>query len=375
MKKQFIFLFLAAILACMQDVSGATNRKEGDAKYFNRKYIVQTMNKVAEWQIAHPKHRQYDWTNGAFYAGMYAAWETTKSKKIYDAMMAMARDSNRWQPGRRWYHADDHVICQTYMDLYRTAKNKKPEMLQPTRDTLEKFISNPYPVRGIEVVKWWWCDALFMGPPALVKFGITVGDKRFLEHNDKYYRECYDLLYNREEHLFARDLGYVIKGNNADRYEANGKRIFWSRGNGWVLGGLVRLLKELPADYPERPFYVQLYKEMCARVAELQQEDGLWRASLLDPDSYPGGEVSGSGFFCYAIAWGINEGVLEAGAYRPVAEKAWIALNKCVNEEGRTGWVQPIGADPRRNFSAESWEVYGTGAFLLAGSEIVKMKF
>jgi rhamnogalacturonyl hydrolase YesR len=373
MKKRVILSVSVMLLACTYSVFGK-NKAEGDEKYFNKKYIVQTMNKAAEWQIAHPKHRQYDWTNGAYYAGMFAAWETTKSPRIYDAMTAMAQDSNQWQPGRRWYHADDHVICQTYMDLYRTMKNKKPAMLQPTIDTLVKFISNPYPVRGIEIIKWWWCDALFMGPPALVKFGITTGDKRFLEYNDKYYRECYDLLYNKEERLFARDLGYVVKGDNADRYEANGKRIFWSRGNGWVLGGLVRVLKELPAKYPERPFYEQVYKEMCARVAELQQEDGLWRASLLDPDSYPGGEVSGSGFFCYAIAWGVNKGLLDAKTYRPVARKAWIALNKCVNDEGRVGWVQPIGADPRRNFSADSWEVYGTGAFLLAGSEIAKMK-
>ena len=366
--KKIVWLLLPVLFSC------TGKAPEGDALYFNGKYIKQTMNKVAGWQIKNPKHAQSDWTNGAFYAGMFAAYETTKSQHIYDAMMAMARDSNRWLLGRRWYHADDHVIAQTYMDLYRTAKNKQQTMLQPTIDTLMKFISTPYPVRGVEVIKWWWCDALFMGPPTLVKFGLTIGEKRFLEANDLYYKECYDLLYNKEERLFARDLYYVIKGDSLDRYEANGKLIFWSRGNGWVLGGLVRLLKELPKDYPNRPFYVQLYKEMCARVTELQQTDGLWRASLLDPDAYPGGEVSGSGFYCYALSWGVNEGLLESAKYRPAAEKAWIALNKCVNEDGRIGWVQPIGADPRRNFNADSWEVYGTGAFLLAGSEIIKFK-
>ena len=208
----------------------------------------------------------------------------------------------------------------------------------------------------------------------MVKFGLTTGEKRFLEANDLYYQECYDLLYNKEEHLFARDLNYVIKGDSLDRYEANGKLIFWSRGNGWVMGGLVRLLKELPKDYPKRQFYERIYKEMCARVTELQQDDGLWRASLLDPASYPGGEVSGSGFFCYALAWGVNEGLLDAQKYGTAARKAWISLNKCINDEGRVGWVQPIGHDPRRNFSADSWEVYGTGAFLLAGSEIIKLK-
>ncbi|MDR2026782.1 MAG: glycoside hydrolase family 88 protein [Prevotellaceae bacterium] len=334
------------------------------------KNIKAVMLKTAEWQLKNPKHALNDWTNGAFYAGIYAAWETTKSKDLYKALIDMG-NSTQWRPGKHWYHSDDIAICQTYIDLYR--KEKKQEMIQATVDTVNKFLANPYPVRGIEVVKWWWCDALFMGPATLVKLGITVKNDEYLKKNDEYFRECYDLLYNREEHLFARDLGYVIKNDGKDRWESNGKKIFWSRGNGWVMGGLVRILKELPKNYPLRPFYEQLYREMAGKIISIQQSDGLWRASLLDPDSYPGGEVSGSGFFCYALAWGINNKLLDKAVYKPAVEKAWIALNACVNEEGRTGWVQPIGADPRKNFTADSWEVYGTGAFLLAGSEVIKL--
>ena len=140
------------------------------------------------------------------------------------------------------------------------------------------------------------------------------------------------------------------------------------------MGGLARVLRELPADYKKRGFYEKNFKDMAAKIATLQQQDGLWRASLLDPDSYPGGEASGSGFFCYALAWGINNGLLDRNIYLPVVEKAWIGLNSLIQPDGRVGWVQPIGADPRMNFSAESWEVYGTGAFLLAGSEVIKLK-
>ena len=342
----------------------------GNKKYFDKKYIRSVMEKTTDWQLKHPKYAQNDWTNGAFYAGVFAAWETTRSQTIYDALLAMG-NSTRWMPGKRWYHADDVAISQTYIDLYRI--EKKQEMIQPTVDTLQKFMSQPYPTRGIEVIKWWWCDALFMGPPTLVKMGVTLNDAEYLKQNDIYYKECYDLLYNKTEHLFARDLGYVVKNDEKDRLEANGKSIFWSRGNGWVMGGLARVLAELPADYPERPFYVQLFQEMAARILSLQQSDGLWRASLLDPESYPGGEVSGSGFFCYALAWGINNGLLNKKTYLPAVKKAWVALNGCVHEDGCVGWVQPVGADPRKNFNADSWEVYGTGAFLLAGSEVIKL--
>jgi len=139
------------------------------------------------------------------------------------------------------------------------------------------------------------------------------------------------------------------------------------------MGGLVRTLSELPKDHPTRDFYIQNNKEMAEKIITLQQADGLWRASLLDPDSYPGGEASGSGFYCYALAWGINNGILDKAKYLPVVEKAWVGLNGLIQPDGHVGWCQPIGADPKKNFTAESWEVYGTGAFLLAGSEVIKL--
>lgn len=354
-----LFLFFLSLIS-----TGQTQAKD-------RAEELKLIEKVAIWQINNPKHHPLDWTNGAFYAGLFAAWEATKSPQIYKAMMDMGTEQ-KWQPHKRWFHADDIAVCQTYIDLYTI--EKKPEMLKATIDTLDKFINNPYPTKkSHDIIKLWWCDALFMAPPVFVKLAKITKNEEYLKYNDLYYKECYDLLYNKEEKLFSRDLNYLIKEDGSGRREKNGKPIFWSRGNGWVMGGLALVLSDLPADYPQRPFYENLFKEMAERVASLQQPDGLWRASLLDPDSYPGGEVSGSGFFCYALAWGINNGIL-SDSYLPVVQKAWKALEGCVNEDGRVGWVQPISADPRANFSEDSWEVYGTGAFLLAASEVIKLK-
>jgi len=364
--KKMIALFVLVLA-----VSASFAKTDNNKKLFAAGTIKKTMKKVTEWQLKNPNHAPTDWTNGAFYAGVTAAWETTKSKTIYDALMDMGM-KNEWKTGKRWYHADDIAICQTYIDLYKI--EKKQEMIQPLIDTLAIFMKNPYPSKGAETIKWWWCDALFMAPPTLVKLGMVTGNNEYLAYSDQLFKECYNLLYDKEEHLFARDLKYVIKNDGKDIREANGKKIFWSRGNGWVMGGIVRVLQELPVNYAGREFYVTLFKEMSARLKELQQPDGLWRASLLDPESYPGGEVSGSGFDCYAMAWGINNGILSKDEYLPVVEKAWIALNKCVGKDGHVGWVQPIGADPKKNFNAESWEVYGSGAFLLAGSEVIKLK-
>jgi len=346
-------------------------QKAGNEKLFKVKTIKKTMTTALEWQLKNPKHELYDWTNGAFYAGVFAAYETTGSKKIWKAMYEMG-EATQWKPGPRLHHADDHAICQTYIDMYRVSGEEK--MISPFIETMDKFMVTPYETGTIRPVTWWWCDALFMGPAAFVKLGITKKDNKYLELNDKLFKECYDLLYDKEEHLYARDMKYkwnepgitVIK-------EANGKKIFWSRGNGWVMGGLVRVISELPKDYPTRDFYIQNYKEMAEKIVTLQQADGLWRASLLDPDSYPGGEASGSGFYIYALAWGINNGILDKAKYLPAVEKGWVGLNGLIQPNGHVGWCQPIGADPKKNFNAESWEVYGTGAFLLAGSEVIKL--
>ncbi|WP_423126769.1 glycoside hydrolase family 88/105 protein [Gaoshiqia sp. Z1-71] len=341
-------------------------------KIFAAKQIKKTMLKATFWQLDHPKHELYDWTNGAFYAGVVAAYETTGSKKIWKALLEMG-EANEWKAGPRLTHADDHAIGQTYIDVYRITGN--PKMIDPFRQTMDEFMATSYPVQEpLRPITWWWCDALFMAPPALVKLGITLDDDRYLKYNDRLFKECYDLLYDQDEDLFARDKSYQLNWSEPKR-EANGQKIFWSRGNGWVMGGLVRVLEELPQDYANRSFYETIFLEMSARIAGLQREDGLWRASLLDPDAYPGGEASGSGFFTYALAWGLNRGLLDKDKYLPVIRKAWIGLNSLVQPDGRVGWCQPIGADPRKNFTAESWEVYGTGAFLLAGSEVIKIEW
>ena len=346
-------------------------RAKADKKLFKGGYIKSTMKNAADWQLKNPKHNLYDWTNGAFYAGMFAAYETTQSKTILKAIMDMG-EATAWKPGPRLHHADDIAICQTYIDMYRLKKDEK--MIAPFIERVEKFRATPFETKEIQKCTWWWCDALFMGPTAYIKLANTIHDPSLLEMTDKLFKECYDLLYDKEEKLYARDIRY--KWNEPDikvLTESNGKKVFWSRGNGWVLGGLARMLDELPSDYPQREFYIRNFREMAEKLASLQQSDGLWRASLLDPAAYPGGEASGSGFNCYAMAWGINHGILDKATYLPVVRKAWIGLNSLIQPDGRVGWVQPIGADPRKNFSAESWEVYGTGAFLLAGSEIIKL--
>ena len=337
----------------------------------SNKAIKKSMIKAYKWQQENPKHNLNDWTNGAYYIGITKAYQATGNKAYAKGLKAMA-ESLDWMPGKRWYHADDITICQSY--IYMKEDEVDGANLQPTVDVLNRVMTEKYDWKSdIKPIYWWWCDALFMGPPVFVHYGVLSGEEKYLKANDKLYKECYDLLFDKEEHLFARDMKYQWKGDKEFLKEANGQKIFWSRGNGWVIGGLALLLQKMPLDYENRGFYEELFKTMAAKLKSIQPDDGMWRSSLLDPDAYPHGEVSGTGFDTFAFLWGINNGILDRDEYLPAAEKALKGLMACQQKDGKMGWVQPIGADPKRNFSADSWEVYGTGAYLLAASEMLKI--
>ena len=177
---------------------------------------------------------------------------------------------------------------------------------------------------------------------------------------DRLWKEAHELLYNQEERLFYRDL----------RHKGAETQVFWSRGNAWVLAGIARLLEAMPEDPAGREFYLTVYGEMAERIATLQPQDGLWRSNLLESPLAAPGESSGTALFCYALAWGIHHGVLDRERFLPVVLDAWSALFGNVNEDGRLGWVQRPGVGPG-NVRAGDWETYGTGAFLLAGSEVL----
>jgi len=202
-----------------------------------------------------------------------------------------------------------------------------------------------------------------MAPPVWAHLAAITHEEKYLAYMDREWHITAKLLWDEGEHLFYRDKSYL------DQREKNGKKIFWSRGNGWVMGGLVQVLTYMPANDPRRPFYVEKFRQMAEKLRALQGEDGLWRPGLLDAAAYPYAEVSGSSFFVYAMAWGVQHGLLDKAQYRPAVERGWSGLVKHIYADGRLGSIQPIGAAPGAYTPGSSY-VFGVGAFLLAGSEV-----
>ena len=321
--------------------------------------IRRAMRKVADWQVAtSEKKYNQDWTYAPLYLGLLATSATTGDPRYRDSVLH-ASEQFQW---RLWdyrpFHADDEAIGQAYEILY--SDHPDPVRIADVRATFDRLLErHDDPAQDL----WWWCDALFMAPPALAKLSALTGDHRYIDKMNAEWRLTTEHLYDPSERLYSRDASYLHKT------EKNGKKIFWSRGNGWALAGTVNVLRALPRNDPSRQTYLRIFSDISERIAGLQQSDGLWKAGLLDQSSYNSSEISGSAFFTYALAWGINERLLDRSKYGPVVERSWRAMLQHIYADGRLGSIQPIGAAPDA-FSPSSSYVYGVGAFLLAGSEL-----
>ncbi|WP_353071698.1 glycoside hydrolase family 88/105 protein [Tunturiibacter gelidoferens] len=326
------------------------------------KAIDAAIKKVADWQVAYAEpHFNKQWTFAALYDGLLAASKTTGDPKYRDAVLHLAERSDWTLLDARFPHADDQALGQAYMDLYR--KDSQPVRMADTKAIMDRLIVR---VDDPNKLLWWWCDALFMSPPVLSRMYAITKDRKYLDYMDHEWWLTSGSLYSQEEHLYFRDSRYFTQK------QANGKPIFWSRGNGWVMGALVNVLRSMPADYPSRPKYVAQFREMAEKLAAIQSPDGLWRSGLLDPGSYDLPEVSGSAFFTFAIAYGINEKILDRKTYLPVVEKSWKGMLGHIYADGRLGSIQPIDGQPGK-FKPSASYVYGVGGFLMAGSEMHRL--
>ena len=347
----------------------------------DRSVIEAAMERAKTFQEAqHDGPVPTNWLTGALYTGVYACYQATGN----DAYLAAARDwctAAGWRCGdRRPLHADDICSAQTFLDLY--LHDRDPSQIAHIRGLLDTYYfgqetidrrligdatwheaSRPFTGRNL----WWWCDALYMAPPLFARLGAATGEQKYYDLLHRLYWDAVEYLYDPEECLFYRDDRFF------DARTPSGKKVFWSRGNGWVVGGLVRTLDYLPADDPMRPRYLQLFRDMMRRLVALQGDDGLWRSSVNDPDWLPEPESSASAFYCFGLAAGINRGWLDERAYLPHLVRAWEGLLGCLRADGKLEWAQLVDDQPRR-VRHEDHKNYAQGAFLLAAAEMHRME-
>ena len=322
------------------------------------------------------------WTRGVYYEGLMALYDTDKNsdrrKRYYDYAVEWG-DKHQWglRSGPKTRNADDQCCAQTYLDLYvmdRDRGQDKPERIQAIKASIDNMVASD------KVDDWDWIDALQMAMPVYAKLGVLYKDPTYYEKMYQLYNHSKTVqggkgLYNPEDQLWWRDKDFVPPYK-----EPNGQDCYWSRGNGWVVAALVRVLAIMPKDAPHRAEYEQTYLAMMRALPKLQRPDGYWNVSLHDPTNYGGKELTGTALFVYGMTWGMNQGLLDAKTYRPIVAKAWNAMaTECVHPNGFLGYVQGTGKEPKDGqpvtfTSKPDFEDYGLGCFLLAGCELYKLK-
>ena len=339
---------------------------------------------VAKWQLAAMEDLSYlstfrsdsdytrGWIKASFYIGLERFAETTQNQDLLGALEQVSRD-NRFELGRQVWHADDQAIGAIYAGVTRRLDAAK--LLGPVRREFDDILANR-PSHGLEFVegsvseggcqrRLCWADAIFMGPPSWALVSNVTEEPKYRDYAIEETKATIDYLMDPETHLFFRDSRYF------DKKTINGKKVFWSRGNGWVFAGLARLIEALPVDHPERDYFVETFQKMAAELIDRQRADGYWPTSLDDDALFPNPETSGTGFFGFGLVWGVNNGLLPEPEYRAATDLAWTAMTAAVEDNGKLGWVQQVGKDPKSTTPTSS-QLYGAGAFLLMASEMIE---
>ncbi|MCC8088907.1 MAG: glycoside hydrolase family 88 protein [Rikenellaceae bacterium] len=328
-------------------------------------------------EIQYPsRNKNYEtnvWTRAVYYEGLMDLYSIDKQQRYIDYATDWG-EFHKWdlRGGTNTRNADNQCAGQTYIMLYEMDPSK-PERLEYIQKSIDMMMATD------KIDDWSWIDAVQMAMPIFAQLSNVTGDPAYAERAHQMYLHTKNVegggLYNAEEQLWWRDADFVPPYK-----EPNGENCYWSRGNGWIVMAMVRMLQILPEDAPHRDEYQQMIIDMSHALAKVQREDGLWNVSLHDPDHFGGKELTGTAMFVQGMAYGVNNGFLDAKTFKPIIYKAWNGMvNDCLHSNGFLGYVQGTGKEPKEAqpvtyYREPDFDDYGLGAFLMAGVEVYKMK-
>jgi unsaturated rhamnogalacturonyl hydrolase len=371
MKILKVSILLLAILLSVGVASAQqlpSKKEVMDKMVLTNAYFMKKWPDTGKTIITNKERPSNIWTRAVYYEGVIALYTVNPDRAYYDYAMSWG-EAHKWglNGGVKTRNADNQCCGQTYLDLYE--KEKKPEMIKDLKESIDLMIASD------KIDDWTWIDALQMAMPVYAKLGQITGDKKYSERMYQMYMDSKvrQGFYNQADGLWWRD-----KDFRPPYKEPNGEDCYWSRGNGWVVAALVRVM-EIAAKDSHYKEYKKTYLAMMKALLPIQRADGFWNASLHDPTNFGGKETSGTGLFVYGMAWGVNNGLLSAKKYLPAITKGWNAMaNESVHTDGFLGFTQGTGKQPSDGQpvtydSKPDFEDYGLGCFLLAGSEVWKM--
>lgn len=314
------------------------------------------------------------WDRATYFSGNMAHYRLTQNSRYLNYAVAWAEQNNYGLAGgAATRNADAQCAGQVYLDLYEELGGTgKIAMIE---DSLTRMVSST------ERDDWWWVDALHMAMPAFARVGALLSNVSYWVTMYQLYHFAKRLqldqvnrvtgLFSESVPLWFRDKSYAIDG--PQQYSPSGKRVFWSRGNGWAMAAHAKVLKVVPLTDKRGPEYGHTLQFMAGALRPVQRADGFWNVNLADPTHFGGPETTGTAFFAFGMAYGIRAGLLDRTAYLPVVARAWNGMvETALHADGYLGYCQGSGSGPAAVDPNQTTD-FGVGAFLMAGAEIAAL--
>jgi len=338
----------------------------------NRIAVEEAMRRANDYFQQNHSLGNEGWERSTYQTGNFRAWQMLGVQAYYDKAVAWG-ELNNWDHGTDYgdvngLSADAHCCGQTYIDLYSV--DAQPVRTNTITALLDAILLNNRPD---SVDDWWWIDAFYMAGSTLARLGVLNSDTNYLEQLNLMYNH---MKYTQGGGLFDPAQGLWWRDSS---YKTSAPDVYWGRGNGWVIAACARILEQLPPDDTIfRPEFESMLRTMAATLLPWQQADGFWRADVTHPTNpyCPNPETSSTAFFTYAVAYGINAGLLVDSPgtnYTAAVTNAWNGLVAiALHPDGKVGYTQAVGSNPQpADYNSE--RDYGCGAFLLAGSEVLRL--
>ena len=357
-----------------------------------------TGNDASNYNHGHSITSEF-WAPSVFYTGNMEAYYLTGDENYTD--YANRWGSNNIYNGSAWntkadnsrigkYFPDNHTSFQTYLDMFSITSDKK---FDPNDEKIKNIVPimnemEQMDINDLKTKKGYWgrIDFFYMELPNWTKMYLLTGEEKWLDKLRELYDDRKAELYDEETGLFYRDKNYIFDPNaqydpngdgNNQKISPNGKKILWSRGNGWAMAALTKVLQDLPdSRQDDRKEYEAVFKKMAATLIEVQGDDGFWRMNLDDYDHDIRPETSGTVFFAYGLTWGINNGLLDKETYYPAVKKAFLGLNaNAIRPDGLVGRSELISAypNPKCSLGIGSSQSYAPAATVMFLSELSKL--
>ena len=237
------------------------------------------------------------------------------------------------------FASDPQSSAEPYLEL--TFFHNDAIVLQASRENFQAQVKDG------RTDYWRTPDALNMSLPSFTRIALLDKDQAMLDYSYQSYKSLKRRTFNEFTGLWS----------------------FHTQTNGWAVQGLAKAIIALPADSPIRADYARTLRRTAATLKHFQRRDGFWNASLIGGH---GIESASTAMITYAIAAGINAGVLDKDAYLPVVQKGWAALTgKALAADGKLGYVQARGSS--KPASAADTAGFAVGSFLIAGEQLTKL--